>query len=137
MPRLEDGGIVFPSADEELRGVYLADIEDGMNGDFDCTDRSGSVGPVIAAGFGRKNELNSVTPRTASEESGEHMCLKKPRGERRTVERQRELGSHQALAVMVRTELETDGQSWNPACVGGAGSGTCGESEPGTGVGAL
>ena len=36
MPGLEDGGIVFPSADEKLCRVYLTDIKDGMNGDLDC-----------------------------------------------------------------------------------------------------
>jgi hypothetical protein len=36
MPGLEDGGVVFLAADEELSGVYLADVEDGVDGDLDC-----------------------------------------------------------------------------------------------------
>ena len=67
---MEDRGIVFPSADEEFRRVYLTDIKDGMNGDFDWIRQPGSVRPVIRVGSGRKNQLNSVTPRTASGDSG-------------------------------------------------------------------
>lgn len=34
MSRLEDGGVVFFATDEEVRGIYLADIQYGVNSDF-------------------------------------------------------------------------------------------------------
>lgn len=61
MPGLEDGGVVFLAADEELGGVYLADVEDGVDGDLDwagsAAGRWGGTG---------QNVLNSVSPRTVS-----------------------------------------------------------------------
>ena len=60
MARLEDGGVVFLAADEEVDGVYLADVEDGVDGDLDC-------GAVRAwTGWVGRCLLNSATPRRAS-----------------------------------------------------------------------
>lgn len=34
MARLEDGSVVFLAPDEDVRGVDMSDVEDGVNGDF-------------------------------------------------------------------------------------------------------
>ena len=46
MSRLEDWGVIFLSPHEEVGGVYLSDVEDCVDGDFDFSSSGGSMGRV-------------------------------------------------------------------------------------------
>jgi hypothetical protein len=64
MPRLKDGRIIFLTTDEQIRGIYLSDIQDSMHRDFDYLDPSRQIGfPHINKKY---NPLNSVIPRIVS-----------------------------------------------------------------------